>query len=87
MLIKVKRGLSDSTRDHIRKDDEARYVQRRGIAHVAERMKSGDPYQVSAYGQQLPHAKEMAERHSSKQLDAWKRGVRKVVVSLGSNRA
>ena len=76
MLIKVK---PSAPRDE-KGMSQARYVMRAGMARVAERMKAGDPYQTSVYGQQLPHAKEMAERHSSKTLDAWKRGEKKAVI-------
>lgn len=80
MLIKVK----PSRQKPEKFDSESHYVMRRGMARVAERMKSGDPYQTTCYGQPLPHAKEMAERHSTNQIAAWGRGARRVVVEAGT---
>lgn len=83
MLIKVKPSAPREERGM----GQAKYVMRQGMARVAERMKAGDPYQTSVYGQQLPHAKEMAERHGFKQIEAWGRGATKVVIgSAGARR-
>ena len=79
MLIKVKRSPDKESRGM----DEARYVMRRGMARVADRMRSGDRYQTGVYGEPLRHAKEMSERHSSKQLSAWARGAKRPGISMG----
>ena len=81
MLIKVKPPRhSPSELAEIKELSTARWIQRRGMASVAEKMKVGDPYQTTCYGQPLPHAKEMSDRHSMTQIAGWKRGMSRVMV-------